>query len=185
MVQNKNSVVKEKLNLGCGQDIKPDFVNLDVVNLKGVDVVHNLDKLPYPFKDNSFKIVYCDNVLEHLFSKVLVLEELWRITKDGGRIIIKVPIYPSHLAFTDPTHKQFFTYETFDYFKPEHSFHYYSKAKFIILRKRLIFWRWKKWMGYLLNWSEMLKKFYTRNLSFIMSPDLMYIELRVVKNRRN
>ena len=40
----------KKLHLGCGKVIKKGFINLDSVKLKGVDVVHNLDVYPWPFK---------------------------------------------------------------------------------------------------------------------------------------
>ena len=58
----------KKLNLGSGEDIKKDYVNLDAVKLKGVDIVYNLNKYPWPLKDNEFDFIYCNNVLEHLDS---------------------------------------------------------------------------------------------------------------------
>ena len=58
--------MKEKLNLGCGNDIRPDYVNLDVADLEGVDVVHDLDQLPLPFDDESFREILCLDVFEHV-----------------------------------------------------------------------------------------------------------------------
>jgi hypothetical protein len=46
--------MEKKLHLGCGTNIKKDWINLDFVKLKGVEVVHDLNKFPYPFKDNTF-----------------------------------------------------------------------------------------------------------------------------------
>jgi predicted SAM-dependent methyltransferase len=43
-----------KLNLGCGKDIRKGWTNLDCVNLPGVDIVHNINYLPLPFNDNEF-----------------------------------------------------------------------------------------------------------------------------------
>ena len=37
---------EQKLNLGCGTEIKKGWVNLDSVALAGVDVVHDIEKLP-------------------------------------------------------------------------------------------------------------------------------------------
>lgn len=37
-----------KINLGCGTDIKPGWVNVDIAKLDGVDIVHDLDELPLP-----------------------------------------------------------------------------------------------------------------------------------------
>ena len=70
-----------KLNLGCGQYPKPGYVNLDMVNLQGVDIIHNLNNYPYPFNENEFDEVLCHHVLEHLEDIVKPLEEIWRITK--------------------------------------------------------------------------------------------------------
>ena len=42
----------KKLNLGCGTDIKKGYINLDVAKLDGVDVVHDINRLPLPFKEN-------------------------------------------------------------------------------------------------------------------------------------
>jgi len=36
----------KKLNLGCGNDIKKDYVNLDIAKLQGVNVVWDVNKLP-------------------------------------------------------------------------------------------------------------------------------------------
>ena len=56
----------KKLNLGCGQNILKDYVNLDAMKLDGVDVIHDLEKFPWPFKDNTFDEVYTSHTLEHL-----------------------------------------------------------------------------------------------------------------------
>ena len=47
-----------KLNIGCGKKILNGYINLDVVKLPGVDIVHDLNKYPWPFKDNYFDEIY-------------------------------------------------------------------------------------------------------------------------------
>jgi len=44
------------------------------------------------------------------------MEDLYRILKPGGVLKITVPYYNSKGTFQDPTHKRFFTEETFLYF---------------------------------------------------------------------
>src|SRR3989338_7810343 len=127
-----------KLNLGCGPDIRQGYVNLDFLKIKGVDTVHDLNKFPYPFKDNSFDEVYCSHVLEHVDDLIKVLSELRRITSNNGRIIIRVPHFSCGVSYRDPTHKRLFSYFTFDYFTDEC---WYVQPKFKILRRKLNFTR--------------------------------------------
>ena len=171
----------KKLNIGCGRDIRKDYINLDSVKLPGLDVVHNLNKYPWPFKNNTFEEIYCDNVLEHLDSITKPMEEIWRISKNRGKIIIKVPIFPSIYAMIDPTHKQFFTYVTFNYFRPEDRLNYYSKARFNIIKKKIVFHRFLKPLTWLFNISGQMQKFYYVFLSFLIPASSLYFELETVK----
>lgn len=126
------------LDLGCGKNkIKPFgendvVIGLDSIKLKGVDVVWDLEKTPLPFKTNEFSYIYCSQVLEHVHNFIPLVEELHRITKKGGLVHVEVPSYKSSMAFTDPTHKRFFTFKTFDYFTEEANLNYYSKDRFEI-----------------------------------------------------
>ena len=43
-----------KLNLGCGEDYKEGYVNVDFHGHVNIDVQHDLNSIPYPFADNSF-----------------------------------------------------------------------------------------------------------------------------------
>lgn len=174
-------MMKTKLNLGCGKNILVDYVNLDSVKLPGVDTVHNLDKYPWPFKKDTFEEIYCDNVLEHLGSIIKPMEEIYRISKDKARIIIKVPIFPGVGAAADPTHKQFFTYLTFNYFTPEDSLNYYSTARFKIIKRRIIFHQYLKPLTWFFNISEKMQKFYYFFLSFAIPAKLLDAELETIK----
>jgi len=54
----------KKLNLGCGEDYKEGYINLDILDNEFVDVIHDLNKFPYPFKDDEFGEIYIHHVLE-------------------------------------------------------------------------------------------------------------------------
>lgn len=176
----------KKLNLGSGKSIKSGFVNLDSMKLPGIDIVHDLNKYPWPIKKNEFDLVLCDNILEHLDGIIKPAEELWRITKPRGRIIIKVPIYPSIWAVSDPTHKSFYTFLTFNYFRPEDGLNYYSKARFRIIKRRIEFGRYTKirntgFMEWLVNLNSIFQKLYYTYLSFLIPASSLHFELEVVK----
>ena len=127
---------KSSLNIGCGSDIRPDFVNLDIADLPGVDVVWDITQTPYPFEDNRFSSIIMINVLEHLPDTIKILEELHRICKPNASIVIRVPYWNSMEQATDPTHVRFFNEHSLDYFDPSKSFcqrrPYYSTARFSI-----------------------------------------------------
>jgi len=44
-----------KLNLGCGADIKKGYKNIDIKLLKSVDLICDLEKSYYPFKEEVHK----------------------------------------------------------------------------------------------------------------------------------
>lgn len=104
-----------KLNLGCGSHILPGWVNLDISALPGVDVVHDIEKLPLPFGDNSVDEILCEDVLEHV-EYVPVLRDICRILKLGGSLTVQSPHFTSRHNFIDPTHKKRFSINTFDFF---------------------------------------------------------------------
>lgn len=125
-----------RLNVGCGNDVRESWVNLDVVGLPGVDVVHDLERRPWPFPDGAFDEIELINVLEHLSDTIGTMEELHRLAAPGGRVRIRVPYWNSPDAISDPTHKRSFNESTFDFFDPS-SRHgrersYYSRARFRI-----------------------------------------------------
>ena len=172
--------MEKKLNIGCGKDIKKGYVNIDKFSLAGVDVVHDLNVFPWPFKDNSFEEINAEMILEHLDNWTKALEEIWRVSKNKARIKVIVPFFPSIYSVIDPTHKNFFTYFTFDYFQPNHNFSYYSKAKFNILKRHIRF-SWNpvlNILSYPINWFP---KFYSRYFAFMLPSNSLEFELETIK----
>ena len=135
--------MKKCLNVGCGEDIKKTskketWVNLDSLNLKGVDAVHDLNKLPWPFKENTFDKIYASHILEHVDNLIEVMKEIKRVCKNGAKVVIRVPHFSCGVSYRDPTHKRLFSYFTYDYFSTEC---FYDTPKFKILDRKLNFTR--------------------------------------------
>lgn len=105
----------KKLDMGCGLRKRTDAIGIDKNPRSQADIIHDLDQFPYPFTDNEFDEVICDNVLEHLDDVIRVMEEIHRIVKPGGIVTIIVPFFTDRNAFNDPTHKHFFGTRSFDY----------------------------------------------------------------------
>lgn len=131
--------IKEELNinLGCGNKIMENYINIDVVQLPGVDLVISLEDAKLPFQNNSVKTVVCDHILEHIDNFLFLMEEIYRICKPNAVIHVYVPYYKYEGSFRDPTHKRFFSERSFDYFSPYSQFNYYSKARFEVLECKL------------------------------------------------
>lgn len=76
------------------------------------DVLHDLEKLPYPFDDDSFDEVHAYEVLEHTGQQgdwrffFAQFSELWRVLKPGGYLAATCPDYRSMWALGDPSHKR-------------------------------------------------------------------------------
>ena len=126
----------KKINLGAGTDIRTDYINHDIAALKDIDVVHDLNQFPWPFKSNSAKEILALDILEHLNDFIKSMEEIERILEPNGKCKIKVPYWNSTSAYIDPTHKRGFHELTFSFFDPNKSYcklrPYYTKARFYI-----------------------------------------------------
>ena len=111
----KEYIKEINLHLGCGNKPLANFINIDFYNKKCADEILDLnDKLPY--QDDTIDLIYSDNVFEHIFNLLRLIQECYRILKPGAALIIKVPYFKSKHAFVDPTHLNFFTIESMDYF---------------------------------------------------------------------
>lgn len=125
------------LDLGCGNRKRHGAVGVDVNPNSQADVVHDLNIIPYPFQDSSFDEIVLDNVLEHLDDVVRVVAELHRLCRAGGLVKVIVPYFRAPWAYIDPTHRHFFTTDSFSYFDPGHPNcrqYGYSNARFSVER---------------------------------------------------
>lgn len=98
---------KKFLEVGCGLGYFSQKALSKKAQVTGVDVGKNLisickKKMPkgkfvlasaldLPFKDNSFDIVLCTEVIEHVEYPEKAINELIRVTKPKGKILITTP----------------------------------------------------------------------------------------------
>lgn len=80
-----------KLNLGCGKDFKPDFVNLDLFSDNPNVVKMDIRNIELP--DNSVDYILASDVLEHFSHRETdkILREWSRVLKPNGEIEIRCP----------------------------------------------------------------------------------------------
>ena len=172
----------KKLNLGCGRDIRKDYINLDNGDLPNIDFKHDLTKFPYPFLDNYFDEILSLGTLELINASFLeIMEELYRICKSKAIIVVRVPAFPSPYSVQNLRIKNFFSYTTFESFKKDggNDTHFY-KPEFKTLERRFIYSYNPKlrWISFFVN---IFPKFYSRFLFNIFPSDGLYYKLEVVK----
>ena len=134
MGENTNKK-KFVLDLGCGNKKRNGTIGVDFNSRLDGDVNHDLNEFPYPFESETVDKVYIDNCLEHLDNPLRVMEEIYRMLKKGGEVKVIVPYFRSPYAFHDPTHKTFYTTQSFSYYDPDHPIcikYDYTKARFKI-----------------------------------------------------
>ena len=170
------------LDLGCGERKYPGAIGLDKNPLSDADILCDLDHLPYPLTSETFDLVMCDNVLEHLKEPLHAMEEIHRILKPGGVVKIISPHFSSDDSFTDITHRYHFSFRSFDLFTDDSpsSCRFYTRTKFKMLGKKIVFGSTRRYIGleFLLN---KFPSFYESHLAFIFQAHSIYFEMMAIK----
>lgn len=130
------------LDLGCGAVPRNPYRQQE---LHGIDIAPrgepgrfevrqaNLALEPIPYPDAFFDSVSAYDFLEHVprvlpsadgratrFPFVELMNEVWRVLRNEGRLYAQTPCYPNPAAFQDPTHVNIVTDQTHRYFcRPE------------------------------------------------------------------
>lgn len=126
---------KKILDVGCGNNKTPGAVGIDR-RVSQCDIDHDLTQFPWPIEDNSYDLVICQHVIEHLPDTVKTMEEFNRIVRPGGEIFLEAPHFSWFEAYRHYEHYHKFTLGSFDYFCQGNL---YYKTNFEILEKRIFF----------------------------------------------
>lgn len=76
-----------------------DYLTADLNNPR---VMVQMDITDIQFPDNSFDVIFCNHVLEHIPEDRIAMGELYRVLKPGGWGILTVPIHVDQ-TYEDPT----------------------------------------------------------------------------------
>lgn len=118
--QNKYNAPKDgiKIDLGCGKNKRKDgnWIGVDVLDFEGVDLVLNVGKEKWPWKDNTVDEIHASHFVEHLTApeRIHFVNELYRVIKkpeydNAGKLVkgfatIITPHWASQRAYGDLTH---------------------------------------------------------------------------------
>ena len=127
-----------RLDLGCGKNKKRGYIGVDLVKTQGVDIIVDLNRTPYPFKDESVDEIFMRHVLEHLDNPKETLCECYRILKREGYLIITVP-FAGHMGSYQFDHKWFFKARDFYFLDPDNDHHYYVVCKKINPKFKIVY----------------------------------------------
>ncbi|WP_082091863.1 methyltransferase domain-containing protein [Polynucleobacter duraquae] len=126
LTKNTNS---KSLDLGCGNIPRNPF-KADV--LYGIDIRDSanpniarsdLAQEGIPYEDASMDYITAFDFIEHVprvlylpeirYSFIELMNEVYRVLTPGGLFLAQTPVYPFSACFTDPTHINPITSETF------------------------------------------------------------------------
>lgn len=90
----KNNEFKTmKLNLACGYDYDPMYINVDLYAPEAARVDFRYDVKKLPYEDNTIDEIKASHIIEHFdfFEGQEVLKEWYRVLKPRGKLLIETP----------------------------------------------------------------------------------------------
>mgnify|MGYP001384957811 CR=1 FL=1 len=121
---------EKSLDLGCGSRPRNPFKALESYGIDiRDDLTQNIKQAdlevdPIPFKDNFFDCCCAYDFIEHIprtsymngkkrSSFIEIMNEIYRVLKPNGYFLHRTPAFPAKQAFSDPTHVNIITEDTF------------------------------------------------------------------------
>jgi SAM-dependent methyltransferase len=172
------------LHMGPGRE---EALGVKIDNSREVrpDVLADLNRPPFPFRDNSFDAAYAFSVVEHLDNFFGVFSDLHRVLRPGGFIALLTPHFSNDGSYIDPSHRLHLSARSFDYFiegtELFQSYGFYTSARYRV-RERLLMieppWNYVPGLQRLANRATTI---YERHLCFLVRGSGIYLELEAVK----
>lgn len=123
-----------RIHLGCGTCRLAGYRHVDIVSLPGIDVIHDLNELPWPWLDESVDAIVAEDVIEHLeIDLIRFCDEAWRVLRPFGELFVRTPSKDSENSWIDPTHRWHLDERSFHYLDPDtyfgRTFSHYTRCK--------------------------------------------------------
>jgi hypothetical protein len=87
-----------------------------------MDIIHDLEKFPYPLENEICLTIVGSHIVEHIKPWLMLnfMDELWRIMKYDGQLAFSHPYGFSEGFVQDPTHCNPCNEATWQYFDPKY-----------------------------------------------------------------
>lgn len=126
-----------KLYLGAGLKRLAGYTHVDIAKCDGVDVVHDLNEIPWPWANDSVEAIVAEDVVEHLeINLIQFCNEAWRVLRAGGELFVRTPHHTGDSSWIDPTHRWHLNEQAFHYLDPDthwgKTYPHYSATKWRI-----------------------------------------------------
>lgn len=177
---------KDVLDVGCGPRKIAGSIGLDRYSYPDVDIVADLERMPWPLPSGRFGEVHFNSSMEHLSDICAVMREVHRVSRSGARVFIHSPHYTSQDAYADVTHKHAFSIFSFDYFLEGREGSFMRDCDFRLVTRRIDFWPLLGFERFKPYWlverlANVAPNFYERFLAFMFPARSIHVVLEVVK----
>lgn len=128
------------IELGPGEEkTYPNAIGLDLVDKPSVDYICDLSEGLGFLEDSSVDLIYSSHFLEHIDDLAMLMSEIERVLKSGGKLQSVVPHFSNPYFYSDYTHHSFWGLYTILYFSNDKYFErevprYYNAVNFKINR---------------------------------------------------
>jgi hypothetical protein len=170
-------------DIGCGNNkCEPGSIGLDRSLNSKADVVCDLNRSPWPLRDNVASKLYLSHILEHLEDVMGAMAEVHRIGQPGARVLVVTPHFSSHDSYTDPTHRYHLAWGSFDHFSGEPFQRFAGPSfRFRILERRLSFGGNLVLDGLGRLIAAISTRWYERHVAWIFPAREIFCTLEVIK----
>ena len=188
--QNSKKII---LEFGPGEaKVDSDAIGIDQFDKCSVDLIADLGQgLPF-LKGGSIDEIHAYHFLEHMADLGLMMSEIERVLKPGGKFFGSVPHFSNPYFYSDYTHHSFWGLYTLAYFCKNTDFKrtvpkYCNHLALEVKQVRIIFAspffirnKIKKILEYLFNMNQWLMEFYEENLVYLFP--CYEIQFEIIKN---
>jgi SAM-dependent methyltransferase len=169
-----------QLEVGCGKKKPAGAIGLDLSPDSLADVRCDVTRTQWPLRADSFDVVSCQHVIEHVDDVVAFMAEIHRVARDGARVVLVTPHFSSVQSWEDPTHRHHFALYSFDMFADEASYLRRRVGRFRVISRELGFGR--SMVNILPRFlARRYPRWYERRFPFLFPARNIRVELEVLK----